>query len=205
METIRYPKCRPARNAIPRTVVKTPPSEELLLRSSPPRGKIALPHQHHSFCVLWLLPSPLLARMVLSSTVDCPQLMEVAHANLNQDTCPPQGGPQTFAVISLPKESSSPEPDSFDRVHTFPKAGGEGLLLHPRNAFRWIKLVSPFVVAFVPSTTCSTQTSLPLPCSRLARSPGSYSDHTPTLRRLNHLADYCQAPGTSRHPQCFPG
>ena len=151
LETIRYPKCRPARNAIPRTVVKTPPSEELLLRSSPPRGKIALPHQHHSFCVLWLLPSPLLARMVLSSTVDCPQLMEVAHANLNQDTCPPQGGPQTFAVISLPKESSSPEPDSFDRVHTFPKAGDGGHILHPRNVIRWIKLVSPFVVALCPA------------------------------------------------------
>src|SRR5712692_3064654 len=36
-----------------------------LLRSSPPKWKIALPHQHHFFCVLRLLPSPLLARMVL--------------------------------------------------------------------------------------------------------------------------------------------
>ena len=98
--------------------------------------------------------------------------------------------------MSLPKESSSPEPDSFDRIHAFPKAGGGGKIPHPRNIIRWMKLVSPFVVAFVPSTTCSTQTSLPLPCSRLARSPGSYSDHTPTLRRLNHLADYCQAPVT---------
>src|SRR5436190_20312506 len=49
----------------------------------------------------------------------------------------------------------------------------------------------------VPSTTCSTQTSLPLPCSTLARSPGSYSDPTPTLRRLNHPADFCQAPVTA--------
>ena len=57
---------------------------------------------------------------------------------------------------------------------------------------------------FVPSTTCSTQTSLPLPCSRLARSPSSYSDHTPTLRRLNHLADYCQAPVTKPAASVLP-
>src|SRR5947209_8168857 len=37
------------------------------------------------------------------------------------------------------------------RVHTFPKAGGGGLLPHPRCVLRWIKLVSPFVVALCPA------------------------------------------------------
>lgn len=38
-------------------------------------------------------------------------------------------------------------------------------------------------------------TALPLKSPRLP--PGFYSGHTPTLRRLNHLADKCQAPGTT--------
>src|SRR5262249_33217960 len=114
------------------------------------------------------------------------------------NTGPPLGGPPLSAVISLPQESCSPEPDSCDRVHTFPKAGNGGSSLHPRYVIRQMKLVGPFVVALCPAPPVGTQTSLPLPCSRLARSPGSYSDPTPTLRRFNHLADCCQAPVTSR-------
>ena len=146
-----------------------------------------------------------LACLLLSSAVVCPQFMEVAQVNLLPNTCPPQGGPHLCAVISLPKESGPPEPDSFDRIHTFPKAGGGGDHPSPPERHRTDKTRRSFRRCIVPSTTCSTQTSLPLPCSRLARSPGSYSDPTPTLRRFDHLADYCQAPVTSRQPQCFPG
>src|SRR5207249_3966165 len=92
----------------------------------------------HSACLLRLPRRRLLACLVLSSVVDCPQLMEVAYVNLHRNTCPPQGGPQLSAVMSLPKESSSPEPDSFDRIHAFPKAGGGGKIPHPRNIIRWM-------------------------------------------------------------------
>src|SRR5262249_50085098 len=92
----------------------------------PRRSPQALPRLHHSFCLLRLRPSPLVARRVLASAVACPQFMEVALANLIRDTCPPQSGPHTLAVISLPKVSSPPEPDTSSRVHTFPKAGGGG-------------------------------------------------------------------------------
>src|SRR5262249_1716717 len=42
-------------------------------------------------------------------------------------------------------------PDSFDRVHTFPKVESEGSLPHSRNVTGWIKLVDPFIVALCPA------------------------------------------------------
>jgi hypothetical protein len=143
--------------------------------------------------------------IVLSSVVGCPQFMEVAYVNLNRNTCPPKVDLNCLPSFRCQRNQALPSRIPLTAFTPFPRPGMEDMILHPRNVIRRMKLVGPFVVALVPSTTWCTQTSLPLPCSRLARSPGSNSDHTPTRRRFNHLADYCQAPGTSRQPQCFPG
>ena len=62
-----------------------------------------------------------------------------------------------------------------------------------RNARR------PFRCRIVPGTTRQHANASPLPCreQRPASRPAVYLDHTPPLRRFEHLAYLGQAPGTN--------
>ena len=115
-----------------------------------------------------------------------------------------------FTVNSLPLEGTSPEVTSNDRIasnHGFGNMQG-----NPHRGLPCCLLPTPLSTSQSPlsssiafSTTWNAQTVVDCPAYRSApvrsplprRSIGTfYSGHTPTLRRLNHLADY-QAPGTN--------
>ena len=68
----------------------------------------------------------------------------------------------------------------------------------PPHPAQYILPVSPFVVAMCPAPPVSTQTNLPLPCSRFARLPPA-STWT-TLPRYGFSITRLTRPGTGNHP-----
>ena len=111
-------------------------------------------------------------------------------------------------VISSQHAINSPEPIACCHETTSPKDRQR----QPRRAGRHadeLVPVSPFVIHLLRITS----PKLERPATALQRNPHYgfskptvfYSGHTPTHKRLNHLADQDQAPGDQpRRLECFP-
>ncbi len=119
-----------------------------------------------------------------------------------------QGASRAFVVISPPRDVllSRREP-RLAAVTSFPRTGRQGVSALSPPRLRDEKTRPRFRRRFRPGTTRKPRTSKPLPCSPLAESrlrsreerARSYLRDTPSLRRLNHEADFAAvAPPTPR-------